>query len=140
MKVKQIGKAHTAVFTDPADNMTKIVYHSTVVVAFSDTEIYLDNGGWETPTTKARMNQASNQFNLGYQVYQKDFVWFCDYKGKTHEFESNGTLTLDRTENPHYSQGDIYPDETCPECESEVITNGMLETIECTECEWSAQF
>ena len=33
----------------------------------------------EVATTKKKMNQASNQFNLGYEVFQKDWYWFIDF-------------------------------------------------------------
>ena len=55
---------------------TFVRYHNTDVVQFDSQYITLNTGGWETATTKLRMNQASNQFNLGFSVYQKDFQWF----------------------------------------------------------------
>jgi hypothetical protein len=54
------------------DNLrTQVWYHSTCVVEFDKDVIKLCTGGWRTATTKTRMNQASNQFGLGYSVYQK---------------------------------------------------------------------
>ena len=53
---------------------------------FRENAIILDTGGWFTPTTKTRMNQTSNAFGLGFQVYQKNYEWFADYNGKTYEF------------------------------------------------------
>jgi hypothetical protein len=47
-----------------------------VVVSFSADYVILRTGGWNTVTTKARMNQASNQFNLGYCVNQTNFIWY----------------------------------------------------------------
>jgi hypothetical protein len=32
------------------------------------------------------MNQASNQFGLGFRVYQKEWVWYVEYKGKVMPF------------------------------------------------------
>jgi hypothetical protein len=75
------------------NGLTEIVYHSTPVVSFNDKVITLNTGGWFTNTTKTRMNQASHQFNLGFSVYQKEYNWFVDYKGKTLEFNGN-ILTL----------------------------------------------
>ena len=80
----KIGTHKTSVFTE--NGITKIVYHSTPVVSFNDKEIILNTGGYFTNTTKSRMNQASNQFDLGYSVYQKNWDWFVDYKGETIEF------------------------------------------------------
>ena len=66
---------------------TFVRYHNTDVVQFDSLYITLNTGGWKTATTKLRMNQASNQFNLGFSVYQKDFQWFVVIpQGETLEF------------------------------------------------------
>ena len=91
-QTQTIGTHKTTVSTD--NGVTSVVYHSTPVVKFNHLEIILDSGGWETNTTKNRMNQASNQFNLGYRVYQKDFEWFVEYYGQTIEFQDG--MVLDR--------------------------------------------
>jgi len=71
---------------------THVRYHSTDVVSFDDETITLRSGGWQTNTTKTRMNQASNQFSLGFSVYQKDYEWFVDFNGETLNFEDGMTL------------------------------------------------
>ena len=66
---------------------TFVRYHNTDVVQFDSLYITLNTGGWETATTKLRMNQTSNQFGLGFSVYQKDFQWFVVIpQGETLEF------------------------------------------------------
>ena len=85
----KIGTHKTKVFTE--NGVTFVQYHNTRIVAFSDKSIMLDVGNWFTPTTnyttiKTRMNQASNQFDLGFRVYQKNYEWYVDYKGKTYRF------------------------------------------------------
>ncbi len=69
-QMKEIGKTGTCVFTDD-DEFTKVIYHETCVVKFNHEVVILDTGGWKTATTKARMNQASNQYNLNYKVFRK---------------------------------------------------------------------
>ena len=76
------------------EGRTIIRYHNTDVVSFNDKDVILNTGGWKTATTKTRMNQASNQFGLGYQVSQKKGDWFVDYKGKTIPF-NDSVLTLE---------------------------------------------
>lgn len=88
-----IGSHKTFVFTH--ENTTFVKYHWTNVVSFNEDTITLNTGGFETNTTKTRMNQTSNQFDLGFRVYQKNFDWFVEYDGKTFEFLSN-ELTLER--------------------------------------------
>lgn len=92
MKTNQIGKTATTVHTDET-GVTHVVYHNTKVVSFNPDQIILNSGGWETTTTKRRMNQTSNQFNLGYSVYQKGGMWFVDYNEKTYTFYDGMRLT-----------------------------------------------
>lgn len=68
---------------------TTVTYHNTAVVEFDAECIILRTGGYHTYTTKARMNQAANQFGLGYSVFQKDHDWFVTFKGKTRPFDNN---------------------------------------------------
>ena len=49
---------------------TCITYHETVIVEFDREHIILRTGGWDTVTTRRKMNQASRQFDLGYGVFR----------------------------------------------------------------------
>lgn len=65
-----------------------VVYASTLIVDKAGDLITLDSGGWQTVTTKRKMNQASRQFALGYSVYQRNYKWFVDLpNGETVPFE-----------------------------------------------------
>ena len=86
----QVGSHKTSIFTE--NGMTKVIYHNTPVVTFNNEKVILRCGGWLTNTTKTRMNQASNQFDLGYSVYQKNHEWYVSYKGKTLEFAEGMVL------------------------------------------------
>lgn len=66
-----------------------VQYHNTFVVEFDNKEIVLRNGGWKTQTTKTRMNQTSNQYGLGFTVFQKNYDWFVKY-----EYPSGGSITI----------------------------------------------
>ena len=55
---------------------TVITYRKTQIVRFNSAEIVLNFGGWDTVTTRRKMNQASHQFNLGYSVWRdKGETW-----------------------------------------------------------------
>lgn len=73
---------------------TVVRYHSTAVVQFNARVVKLHSGGWHTATTKTRMNQAANQFGLGYQVVQRDFSWYVITKAG--EFDFVDGITIDR--------------------------------------------
>ena len=64
-------------------------YHQTDIVESTQDFIVLRTGGWKSNTTKLRMNQAANQFNLGYRVYQRNFEWYVDYAGQTLTFDGS---------------------------------------------------
>jgi hypothetical protein len=70
-------------------------YHNTVVVDWDTKAIRLCTGGWQTPATKRRMNQASDVFGLGFRVYQKDYKFYVEFRGESYGFYNN-CLTLRR--------------------------------------------
>ena len=84
---KHIGSHKTRV--DKNDNVIRVRYWNTDVVTVGPEFIVLDNGGYWTNTTKRRMNQASEEYGLGYHVFQKKGDWFVEYGNKTLPF-SNG--------------------------------------------------
>lgn len=53
------------------EGRTRVTYHSTVVVEFDRETIILRTGGWDTVTTRRKMNQAANQFGLDYGVFRE---------------------------------------------------------------------
>jgi hypothetical protein len=87
-RVDQIGTHSTSILVDK--NYTKIIYHITPVVKFSEKFIVLNNGGYQTNTTKLRMNQTSHEFGLNFFVYTFAHKWYvqCPNK-KTIEFKNN---------------------------------------------------
>lgn len=89
---QKIGKTATKIYKN--GSYTAIRYHQTDVVRFNNVEIVLNNGGWYSATTKVRMNQASNQYDLGFQVYQEKRLWYVKYREEVLPF-ANG-MKLDR--------------------------------------------
>ena len=89
-QTQKVGKTATKVYLD-AEN-THVRYHSTVVVRFGKGTVELNSGGWRTRTTKMRMNQTSNQYDLGFQVFQNDSEWFVSFKGETLDFQDRMIL------------------------------------------------
>ena len=87
----KIGRHRTVIYSTLAGGEihTIVRYHETPVVIVTPTKIILNTGGWRTPTTKTRMNQAANQWELGYSVYQHKGEWYVDYAGETRAFEGD---------------------------------------------------
>lgn len=85
--LNKVGSHKTTIRSEGSSIIVRYWY--TDVVKFSPGLITLNTGGHFTNTTKTRMNQASNQYGLGYNVYQKDFGWYVKYKGKVIPFKKN---------------------------------------------------
>jgi hypothetical protein len=89
----KVGKTATKV-VHSEDGAIIVTYHATNVVTRGiDGTITLDTGGWFTKTTKERMNQASDQFQLGYKVWQERGAWFVRYGGNGYPFDGD-TITF----------------------------------------------
>jgi hypothetical protein len=85
-QTQTVGSHRTTISTQ--DGTISVVYHSTPVVSFNSDTITLRTGGYRTVTTKTRMNQTSNQFGLGFNVYQRAYQWFVRYNGEVHMMTS----------------------------------------------------
>ena len=80
------------------DQWTIVTLHSTDIVKFKHTggfldQILLDTGGYNTVTTRRRMNEVSKAYGLGFQVYQKKHKLYVAYKGNDYEFDG-GQFTI----------------------------------------------
>lgn len=84
MEYDTMNKLNTATMTD--NGKTSVIYYNTPVVQFTDKTIILETGGYFTKSTKDRMNQASQKYQLGFSVYQSKGNWYCEYKGIEHAF------------------------------------------------------
>jgi len=95
-------------------------YHDTNVVSWDEKTITLDNGGWFSYTSKARMNEVSLAYDLKYWVWQKNHNWFVAYEKPPSCDEEAQMRLLARTKLG-------YDD---AECEDERVTvpfhNGMV--------------
>ena len=83
---------NTAIYSD--NGTIKVILYSTKIVEWNHNRdsIILNNGGWMTVTTKRRMNQVAEQFDLEFTVYQKDFEWYVVLNGQTLPFENGMEL------------------------------------------------
>lgn len=75
----KIGSHKTQVYIDPS-GYVEVRLHGTCVVWFDERYVVLDTGGFRTPLTKRRMNEVSEEFGLGFHVYQRDFKWYVEFK------------------------------------------------------------
>lgn len=63
-------------------------YHNTKVVTWTKTHIYLDNGSWDTTTTRDRMNEVAREYGLGFTVLRN--------KGQTFVMTLTGHICVNK--------------------------------------------
>ncbi len=74
------------------DDYTIVKLHGTDIVKFNDNKIILNSGGWKTMTTKRRMHEVENEYNLGYSISNVRGNWVVTFKGKNIPFEDGMVL------------------------------------------------
>lgn len=60
--------------------------HGNPIAQLDGSTLYLTSAGWETTTTKSRLNAVLDYLIPGSRIFQRDFVWFITYHGLTVEF------------------------------------------------------
>lgn len=69
--------ANTSVHFDPETGVSVVRLHGNKIAEVDDTSMTIFDGGWQTTTTKSRLNALCEYFCIdGEGVFQKDFKWF----------------------------------------------------------------
>ncbi len=68
--------------------------HNTEIVKVFNNRVVLNSGGWQTVTTKRRMNECLKEWGLPISVYQKNHNWFVDTLNGTIPFFDNMEITI----------------------------------------------
>ena len=68
--------------------------HLIATVDHSTNAVKLDSCGYQTVTTKSRLNALLEEVKFGCKVFQKNFDWFVSYNGQTKDFW-DGMILLD---------------------------------------------
>ena len=69
--------ANTAVTFDPDTNESTVYLHGNKIAEVGDDYIRLFDGGWQSNTTKSRLNAILTEHGIaGEGVFQKNYQWF----------------------------------------------------------------
>ena len=69
--------ANTAVTFDEESNVSTVFLHGNLIAEVDDNGIKLFDGGWQSNTTKSRLNAILSEHGIaGEGVFQKNFEWF----------------------------------------------------------------
>ena len=70
------SKANTSVSVDNEGNQFVTLHGNCIATISNFGDIKLSSCGWQTVTTKSRLNAILDTFLSGIGVYQKNFEWF----------------------------------------------------------------
>ena len=86
---KDWKSANTEVVTQQ-DGLSTVYLHGNKIAEVGDDFLTIFDGGWQTNTTKSRLNALINEFCNGFTdgVFQKDYQWFIRDNNVTKEFVS----------------------------------------------------
>ena len=88
-RVEYWNGGNTTVETDKEGNQF-VTLHGNLIAQISNFgDIKLSSCGWQTVTTKSRLNAILDTFLSGIGVYQKDFIWYINDR----EFFDGYTIT-----------------------------------------------
>jgi hypothetical protein len=92
------SNANTSVHFDAESGVSIVRLHGNKIAEINDDSMTIFDGGWQTTTTKSRLNALCDAFCIaGEGVFQKNYQWFVrKFVGamngqnvyKTEEFES----------------------------------------------------
>ena len=69
--------ANTSVHFDPESGVSVVRLHGNKIAEVSDNDMTIFDGGWQTTTTKSRLNALCDEFCIaGEGVFQKNYKWF----------------------------------------------------------------
>ena len=78
--------------TDRVGSIVKL--HGNKIAEVYANSIVLFDGGWQTVTTKSRINALLDEFSTGTGVIQRNFEWFLTYKNLKEDFISGMEVAL----------------------------------------------
>ena len=70
------SSGNTTVFNDNEGNQFVTLHGNLIATISNFGDIKLSSCGWQTVTTKSRLNAILDTFLHGLSVYQKNFEWF----------------------------------------------------------------
>ena len=80
-----------------ADGISEAIIklHGNHIGTVTNDALLLFDGGWQSNTTKSRLNALLFEFSYGMRVFQKNWEWFVGYKNVKEDFVNGMELAID---------------------------------------------
>ena len=88
--------SNTRVEFNESTNCSNVFLHGHMIATYDHNlkAIKISSCGWETPTTKSRLNAILQEVKYGCSVFQKNFDWFVSYRDEVKDF-FDGMILID---------------------------------------------
>ena len=88
--------SNTQVTYNVSTNCSSVRLHGHLIATYDHNlkAVKLDSCGYETVTTKSRLNALLEEVKYGAKVFQKNFNWFVSYNNQTESFW-DGMILID---------------------------------------------
>ena len=82
------SSSNTQVSYNNNTNCSSVYLHGHQIATFDHNlkAVKLSSCGWQTVTTKSRLNAILDEVKYGCRVFQKNFDWFVSYNNQTQSF------------------------------------------------------
>ena len=80
--------SNTSVSYNESTNCSQVYLHGHQIATLdhNNQALKLSSCGWQTVTTKSRLNAILDEIDYGCKVFQKNFDWFVSYNNQTVDF------------------------------------------------------
>ena len=88
--------SNTSVSYNESTNCSSIYLHGHQIATFDHNlkAVKLSSCGYETVTTKSRLNAILQEVKYGCSVFQKQWNWYVSFRGQTQDFV-DGMILID---------------------------------------------
>ena len=87
--------SNTRVDKDDDGNTSVYLHNNRIAYVTQFGDITLSSCGWDTPTTKSRLNAILDTFLHGVHVWQKNFTWYIGNTGNCSPTSPDADLFFD---------------------------------------------
>ena len=90
------SSSNTQVSFNESTNCSNIFLHGHRIATFDHNlkAVKISSCGWQTVTTKSRLNAILSEVKYGCSVFQKQWNWYVSFRGQTQDF-MDGMILLD---------------------------------------------
>ena len=89
---RNFSKANTSVSIN--DRIAEVRLHGNLIARVGDNFVQILDGGWQSVTTKSRLNAILQGLISGASVFQRQFDWYLSYNNQTVDFW-DGMILID---------------------------------------------